>query len=338
MADKKKSWLDTDRVERAGAWGMILLLLVICGTLVQQARFDIELGHAMQRFPVKPTDPVAFSFSWLYMIAMVLGIIALVRRNFSSMLCLIGSLATIGPVLIYLFLVEKFGFGMLMIRRFEEAMPIATLIAGLLLILPWLLPRLRWPARSVGNLALGVALVVFMSLQLAFHLSILLPMREIGYDMIDGMKVQISRTSAPEELARLATTGAIPLEPVDLDDPTPALAAARILEPEKQARAFRDIMDRKSPVLHVWESAGSDDVDRVVLVFDGRDPGAAQGWVLPPQAFFDLRFFAISAYYFLVGLGSFVWLGGAFLVQDGHRRLRAARAARNGSVPGEQSA
>jgi hypothetical protein len=317
----RKIHASTIRYER---WAFLLLLMTIAfpaSVMMWQGAWSG--GPGLTQLP-KPGDSSAgASLMLFYTLQASIGITAVLMRaiTFRALLCV--SLLSAPTVLIYLSLVSSIGFGAPAVQVDEFARVILAGLAGLLLLAPWIIRRMRWPARTPGHLAIGISITATAMLQFIFHMILVIPGSEISFDAFEKAEAAITLTSSPEELERFIDLDLLPLRPIDLANLKGDLEASGVINASSVATGVDRILADRPHALYSWRVPGESKIDRILIAYDGRADNPKL-WVLPSSAFLLPRLTAISAYYFLTGLSGFVWMAGALLVHYGHSRRRGA--------------
>jgi hypothetical protein len=303
---------------------LTLLLAFACGVMMRESAWS-NGAPGIDAIPEPGDSAAGLSMMLLYTIQAAIATTALFQRRISLTVLAIVALLLSPTVLIYEHMVSTIGFGAPAVQVDEFARVILAGLSAALLLAPWIVRRLRWPARSPGHLAIAIAVLSGAVLQVVFHFVLVIPGSEISFADFDRTRSVIERTAGPQEIERLVDIGALPLLPLPQEDEAKALAAAHVVAIPSVIRSLEDIRAERPSALHVWKVPGQSKIDRMALVYDGRGDGAPRSWLLPASAFLEPRLTAISAYYFLSGLSGFVWMLGALLVHWGHsRRARAS--------------
>jgi hypothetical protein len=152
---------------------------------------------------------------------------------------------------------------------------------------------------------------------------LVIPGSEISFRQYEHARSVISQSASSTELDRLAQTGAVPLVLLRLDTAAKTLEVAHAVAIDSVIASMNDIKQSNPVTLHAWDIPGRSKVDRMALVYDGREAGEdPRLWLLPSAAFLEPRLNAISSYYYLTGLSGLVWMIGALFVHMGHARRK----------------
>lgn len=312
------------QMESLSLVGIILLLLIACGTMVYEAAWA-DSGPGLSSLPEPGKWGVSMALMLLYTVQAAIAVTALFLRRISFLSVFLAALVAAPSVLIYSSLVSVAGFGAPAVQFDEFARVTVAGLAALLLSLPWVFKRLSWPARSPGHLAIGIAILTGVALQVIFHLILVNPGAKLSHGEFERVRQVIEASADPEELARLSEIGAVPIISMERATAAALLQKAGAINVDSALKSIDAILTDKPPVLHVWRIPGQSTVDRLALIYDGRknEPEKTAGpqlWLLPSTEFLLPRLTAISAYYYLTGLSSLVWITGALLVHNGHAR------------------
>jgi hypothetical protein len=309
--------------ERTGFIILLVVLSAACGSMILEGSWQ---GGApgMSSLPELGKSVAALSLVLLYTIQATIAVILLFQRRISLMCLAVGCLLTAPTVLAYLWLASTAGLAAPAVQVDEFARVILAAGSAIILIAPWVYRPLRWPYRTPGHLAFAISILASGILQIVFHLVLVIPGSELSFAEYDRARGLISRTASPLELQRLVEIEALPLQEIDRDNAEALLETARAVSiPTIQKSIERTLSDAPS-TLHTWQIPGDSKIDRMALVYDGREEAATRLWLLPADAFLLPRLNAISAYYVLVGLSGLVWMIGALLVHVSHERRRRA--------------
>lgn len=324
MTTDRRRFLTHTRLERIGLLGLLALLALACGTMMREAAWQPGGRPGIDAIP-KPGDGLAGTAMMLfYTLQAAIGGTALLLARLRLFPIFLVALASAPSVLLYVHLVTTAGFGAPAVQIDEFARVILAGLAALLLLAPWVIRRLTWPARSPGHLALGIAISAGAVLQVIFHLVLVIPGSEISFQAFDRDRSIIEHSASPDELARLNDLGAITLSPVDPDRVAEVFVQADFSGAESLAESVARIRQEAPATLYTWTAPGQSKIDRNLIIYDGRGLPArgAEIWLMSTEAFLLPRLTAISAYYYLTGLSGFIWMAGALLVHAGHRRRR----------------
>lgn len=313
----RETYHRTAHLERAAFVLLVGTLALPASIMIWQGAWSD--GPGLEQLP-KPGDSSAgASLMLFYTLQAAIGVTAILSREVAFRTLLLFSLISAPTVLIYLTLVTSIGFGAPAVQVDEFARVILAGLSGLLLLAPWVVRRMKWPRRTPGHLAVGIAITATALLQFIFHLILVIPGSEISFKEFDRAEAAIHRSSTPDELGRMADIGLLPILRLDRADIEGGLHAAGIVSATSVATGVQRILNDGPDTLYTWRAPGDSKIDRVLVIYDGRDE-APSLWVLPASAFLLPRLTAISAYYVLTGLSGFVWMAGAMLVHYGHSR------------------
>lgn len=325
MIQYLQAMVSSRRSDTLSLLGMVSLLGFASYVMMAETSWS-EGSPGLTRLPEPGDGNAGLSLMLLYTVQASMATCALLMRRIHLPIIFGISLALAPTVLLYDYLVTTVGFGAPAVQIDEFARVILAGGAAILLLLPWVLRRLRWPARTPGHLAIGVAVLSGAVLQVVFHFALVIPGSEISFSHYDRTISIIEETSTPGEIDRLVEISALPLQPVEASSAEAALIDAKAVSIPTILVSLEAILEEAPRTLHHWRIPGQSKIDRMALVYDGRGPEPAL-WLLPSSAFLEPRLTAISAYYYLTGLSSFVWLTGALLVHAGHARRGQRRQA-----------
>lgn len=208
-------------------------------------------------------------------------------------------------------------------------------IAAVALTLPYVFKNVRRLHRSPAHLAAMGAIWIFLALQLAFHLTIVIPGAQLVRHEREALFVKLEKygphgletlmKSEPLSAVRIAPSGASGREKLA------PFVQARMPDPEA-ALASVEAIRRDAPGKYdVWKIEGPNAIDGGILVHLPSEPteGAQRDYFIPPEAFAADRLFAVRAYYGLTALSVWGWFAAAMIVawyHDPARKLRKRKA------------
>lgn len=298
---------------------LAMLLAFACGIMMYESAWT-GTGPGIEAIPEPGDSAAGLAMMLLYTLQAAIATTALFQHRIRLTTLAAASLLFAPTVLLYEHMVSTIGFGAPAVQIDEFARVILAGVSALVLVVPWLVWRMKWPARTPGHLAIGIGVLSGAVLQVVFHFVLVIPGSEISFAEFDRTRAIIERSSGPEEISRLVDIGALPLVGLSHGHEADALEAADVVAMDSVLESLAAIRSDDPSALHVWKVPGQSKVDRMAIVYDGRGDGEAKAWLLPASAFLEPRLTAISSYYFLSGLSGLVWMLGALLVHWGHSR------------------
>jgi len=313
-------YLRTPTAERASLAGLVLLLGFAGLTMMIETAWQ-DGAPGLSGLPEPGNSRAGLAMVLFYTLQACLATSALFMRRISLFVIFCVSIAMAPTVLLYGHLVETIGFGAPAVQVDEFARVILSGLSAAVLLAPWFCTRMRWPARTPGHLAIGIAVMAGATLQVVFHFVLVIPGSEQSFARYEEVSEVIARSASAEEISRLVEISALPLEPLTRETAERALAAAGAVAIPSLLESIDAIFEVGPATLHQWQIPGQSKIDRMAIIYDGRG-SAPLLWLMPSEAFIRPRLVAISAYYYLTGLSGFIWTVGALLVHAGHARRR----------------
>lgn len=266
----------------------------------------------------------------MYLFGMILSLNALVSREVSLSKSMVGVLLAAPVLPAYIFVVDLWGKSAILAQAIEVAPLLVSVLASLVLVLPWFWWKLVWPRRSAGHLAVSAGILILGALQFFYHIEMVIPGAEVSARLAAQVRTVIEKTTSPDELSRLVDIGVLPLQRVSESDLGHVLAGFDTQSPKTVEASARKIASAHPHAVYAWSVDGATSTDRVVLVYDGRSK-SAQFWIAGPDAFGFPRRAAIASYVFLTGVGYLGWYVMILLVvffHGGSRKRSAGWHAR----------
>jgi hypothetical protein len=320
----RQAMLSKDRRENISFWVLSGFLVFCAVMIVRESYWRMSEGPGITEIP-KPQESLATFFMMVFFTAqMVIGVSAVLQRVISLWWMVVFTILTLPTVFLFKIMVSTVGTGALAVQIDEFARVILGGCAGILLIMPWIFRRMRWPARSPGHLAIGIGISSMVALQFVFHFALVIPASELSFAKADQMKSLIERTESSRELQRLWELGAVSLDPLEGENIKKTLIEAGVIDAVTVARSVLDIAIEAPDALHVWSVAGESRIDRNLIIYDGRGDEPA-AYVAGTRNFMLARLTGISALYFLSAFSSVVWMVGALVVHAAHGKRRWVR-------------
>lgn len=206
--------------------------------------------------------------------------------------------------------------------------------SAMMLALPWIFRRLKWPYRTPGHLAAMIGVGAFMVLQVGFHLTVVVP----GAQMIKEKRadlIQSLEKGGPDLFRDLRAMGAITSQKIpgkekDYAERVAPLEAARLPAPKSVLASVDRIAERSPGSFYLWLVDGPNDLDQSILLnVPDKAGGPPQAFIIPPETFLARHLFQVRAYYALTAFSAFGWIMAAMLVGWSHDPGRRTKVSKD---------
>ena len=310
-----------DKLERCAFWAVCAFLTFCAAMVIQESYWRTGSGPGIGVIPKPENSSATFYMMNMYTAQMAIAVCAVLQKRLNFNIIFITIVCLMPTIYVYRELAGSLGSGAPAVQFDEFARIVVGGISGALLIMPWLVRKSIWPARSPGHLAIGIATAAISVLQVIFHLALVVPASELSFSHAEIVKEQVLLTKSPDELMRLHDIGVLDITPLKdvmmLDD----IVSAGAINPESVAASAARIMVEAPGALHVWNVAGESKIDRNLMIYDGRGI-MPKVYLAGTRNFMLPRLTAISAYYFLAAFSTLVWMLGALFIHASHKRMR----------------
>lgn len=194
---------------------------------------------------------------------------------------------------------------------------------AVIMMLPWFIKRMKWPAKTPGHLAISISCIAGALLQTIYHIVLVSPGIDIAHDNFENAVAIIERSASPQEIERLIELGAVPLMPIDPSSYEEDMQVLNMYDPASSVRRVASILEDAPHAFFMWPLQGIRSNDRSYMIYDGRaldTEAQPRLWALPNEAFLAPRLAGSTGYFYLTALGAITWLGGALYVHWAHTR------------------